>query len=124
MIDKNLKLTLPTNEDINKYPMLSELLESLYEETKDLSKKAPKDCLNEFKVKNINRVLIPIKQILAKQPSVEFLDLLDSETLPTYSDAILVLAQYQAALKQFRNTYYVQDASYKYHWLTQESSNK
>ena len=55
---------------------------------KEFSKKKPEDLLNEFKVKNVNRVLSQIKSLLNDEPTSQFLDILDSDSLPSNSDAI------------------------------------
>ena len=70
---------LPTNAQIEEFKMLTELLKSIYDEMKEFSKKKPDEPLNAFKVKNVNRVLIKVKNILTNEPTVEFLDILDDE---------------------------------------------
>ncbi|MDY0183809.1 MAG: hypothetical protein RBR39_10965, partial [Proteiniphilum sp.] len=85
------KNKLPTEAFVEKFEMLSGLLHSVYSEMKEFSKKKPDDALNKFKVANINRVLEKIKELLKDDPTIEFLDLLDDETLPTNSDAILII---------------------------------
>ena len=92
-------------ESVEKFKMLSELLSSIYLEMKEFSKKKPDEPLNTFKVKNVNRVLSQLKELLEEEPTFTFLDLLDEETLPTNSDAILVIGQFQASMKRFRNKY-------------------
>ena len=92
-------------EDIEKFKMLSELLSSIYIEMKEFSKKKPDEPLNPFKVKNVNRVLTQLKELLKKEPTISFLDLLDDDTLPTNSDAILIIGQFEASMKRFRGKY-------------------
>jgi len=102
--------------------MLKDLLASIYLEMKEFSKKKPDEPLNKFKVKNINRVLEPIKEILLHQPTIEFLDLLDEDTLPSNSDAILVIGQFTAAMERFYNKYhYYSQAESKNRWSTVEN---
>ena len=60
---------------------------------KESSKKKTDESLNAFKVKSVNRVLTKVKDILKKEPTVDFLDILAEETLPTNSDAILIIGQ-------------------------------
>lgn len=97
--------SLPTDAQVVKFRMLSELTESIYTEMKEFSKKKPDDALNPFKVKNVNRVLIQIKDFLKDEPTVSFLDLLDDETLPSNSDAILIIGQFKASMDNYRNKY-------------------
>ncbi|GAA0874067.1 hypothetical protein GCM10009118_04750 [Wandonia haliotis] len=92
-------------ENVEKFKMLSELLDSIYLEMKEFSKKKPDEPLNTFKCKNVNRVLTQLQELLNEEPTIGFLDLLDEETLPTNSDAILVIGQYQASMKRYYNKY-------------------
>ncbi|WP_221390030.1 hypothetical protein [Dyadobacter sp. NIV53] len=94
---------LPTDAEITKFEMLNELAESIYLEMKEFSKKKPDDALNPFKVKNVNRVLTQLKEFLINEPTASFLDLLDDETLPTNSDAILIIGQFKASMDNFRH---------------------
>lgn len=75
----------------------------------------------QLKVGMINKILSQIKaDVLNDDPSLEFLDLLDDETLPTNSDAVLIIAQYDAAMKQFRAKHYGWDGS-DHRWFTKEN---
>ena len=96
---------LPTDAEIVKFLMWNELIESIYIEMKEFSKKKPDDTLNDFKVKNVNRVLAEIKDFLKDEPTVNFLDLLDSEALPSNSDAILIIGQFKAAIDNYKKKY-------------------
>jgi hypothetical protein len=84
----------------------SPLLNAMYTEIQELSKKKPDATLNESKVKLINRLLTDVKGLLSDEPEVKYLDLLDDEALPQFSDVVLLLSQYSAALKRFRHTYF------------------
>lgn len=99
------KQNLPLRSDINRYEMLEELLSSIYEEMKEFSKKKPDEALNKFKVTAVNRVLVQIKDIMKSEPTNEFLDLLDDDSLPSNSDSILIIGQFQAAMSRFRAKY-------------------
>lgn len=121
MAKKNLQL--PTNEEVQQFLMLSDLLASVYLEMKEFSKKKPDEPLNKFKVKNINRVLEPIKEILKGEPTISFLDLLDDDVLPSNSDAILIIGQYTAAMERFKDKYnYYDRERRKNRWSTIEDS--
>ena len=104
------KQKLPTEAQIQKYEMLDKLIDSIYQEMKEFSKKKPDEPLNKFKVKNINRIIEPIKEILKDEPTSEFLDLFDDETLPSNSDSILIIGQFKASMKQFHSKYYLYDS--------------
>lgn len=115
------KKKLPTEAQIQEFEMLQELMNSVYLELKEFSKKKPDEPLNKFKVKNINRILKPIKEILIDEPTSEFLDLLDDETLPTNSDAILIMGQFKASMKQFHSQYYMREVGVGHRWSTKEN---
>ena len=53
-----------TQEAVTQYELLCPLLSGIYGELQELSKKKPDTPLNNFKVKSINRVLEPIKELL------------------------------------------------------------
>ena len=99
------KTNLPTDAFVEQFVMLSQLLSSIYTEMKEFSKKKPDEPLNNFKVKNVNRVLEKVKTALTDEPTIEFLDLLDDESLPSNSDAILIIGQYIASMNSFRNKF-------------------
>lgn len=101
MSEKNL----PTEAEVENFKMLNQLLESVYLEMKEFSKKKPDEPLNTFKVKNVNRLLVKVKEGLKNEPTIDFLDLLDEESLPTNSDAILIIGQFKASMDRFRGKY-------------------
>ncbi len=111
---------LPDERDIQRYEMLVPVLTKMQGELKELSKKKQDEALNELKVKMVNRVLTQIKDLMKEQPTSQFLDLLDSDTLPSNSDAVLILSQYEAALEAFRERYYKWDGT-DHRWLTKEN---
>ena len=119
-----VKDNLPSNSSIEKFEMLDKLVDSIYLEMKEFSKKKPDEPLNKFKVKNVNRVLEQLKDILSNEPTLEFLDLLDDETLPSNSDSILILGQFMAAMKQFHSKYWQREAGIGYRWSTKENPVK
>ena len=82
--------------------MLYPILDALLNEFKELSKKKQDGALNEMKVKLSNRVLEKVRTLLANYPTIEFLDLLDDTKLPTNSDAVLIIAQFKAAMDQYK----------------------
>ena len=100
MTKKNLLLT---DMRVTQFQMLYNLVDSIYTEMKEFSKKKPDDLLNEFKVKQINRVLKDLIEFLKSEPTSGFMELLDGETLPSNSDAILVISQFKASMDNFKN---------------------
>lgn len=109
----------PTKENAEQFDMLSPILDSVYIEIKELSKKKQDGALNEIKVKMTNRILAKVKLILKDDPTVEFLDLLDEVSLPTNSDAVLIIAQFKAAMQQYKDKHYGW-TGIEYAWSTED----
>lgn len=121
MSKKASKLNLPSQEKVEKFQMFSGLLDSIFEEMKEFSKKKPDELLNQLKVKMINKVLKQIKEVLASEPTSEFLELLDDATLPSNSDAVLIISQFRSAMEHFKNKFYFYDRDrLEERWVTQE----
>jgi len=113
---------LPTEAEIDTFEMLEKLLNSSYLEMKQFSNKKPDELLNKFKVKSINRILEPIKLVMRNEPTAAFLDLLDEDEIPSNSDAILIIAQFQAAMRQFKATYFGSTEQFSSaRWFTKEN---
>ena len=119
MANRKRKRHLPTQAEADTYEMLRPMLDKIAREVRELSKKKQDGALNELKAKMINRVLTQIKDLLKNEPSVQFLDLLDTDILPTNSDSILIISQYDAALSAFHEKYYGWDGD-SHRWFTQE----
>ena len=120
-VRREVNQSLPTNLQTEKYELLHPLLKSILFEVKELSKKKQDEPLNKLKVGMINKILSQIKtDVLNDDPSREFLDLLDDATLPTNSDAVLIIAQYDSALSQFHGKHHGWDGS-KDRWFTKEN---
>ena len=120
---QDIKL-LPTEKNIEDYKLLQEMLRSLAIELRELSKKKQEGALNLTKVKMANRILKPLKEeILKNEPSQNFLDLLDEETIPNNSDVVLIISQYETALHEYEKKYHVKDPrnAYDFIWNTQEN---
>lgn len=99
--------------------MLCPLLSGIYGELQELSKKKPDTSLNNFKVKSINRVLEPIKELLKEENMYPFLDVLDMDDMPTNSDVVLILSQYIKSMDIFHDKYYGYNSrSGQYEWST------
>ncbi len=90
-----------TQRDVDTYLMLQPLLAAIYHEMQELSKKKPDSLLNAYKVKAINRILIPLKQLMKEDDVFAFLDVLDDNVLPSNSDMVLILSQYIKATTMY-----------------------
>lgn len=108
-----------TQYKVDQYHLLNPLINGIYNEFKELTKKKPETVLNVYKVKVVNRVLEPIKELLEKEEVIEFLDTLDQDDLPTNSDVILILNQYLKALRMFYSKYYEHSPEGKYIWAVE-----
>ena len=85
------------------------LLNSMFHEFQELSKKKPDGALNKRKVEIVNRLLRDIHGILERESTSAYLDLLDEDDLPLNSDVVLMLSQTVAAMVIFRKKYYIED---------------
>lgn len=108
-----------TKAKVEEFEMLWPILNSLLYETKELSKKKADNPLNKLKVGMINKVLERLKKLLAGDPALEFLELLDDETLPTNSDAVFIITQYKTAMEQYKRKHHGYDEiEGEYRWNT------
>jgi hypothetical protein len=111
--------SVPSKSTAEQFDMLFPILNSVFNEIKELSKKKQDGVLNEIKVKMTNRILSKVKLILKDDPTLEFLDLLDEESLPTNSDAVLIISQFKAAMEQYKAKHYGWYNS-AYQWKTSD----
>ena len=76
-------------------------IDVLHEEIRELSKKKPDDPLNKFKLSLVNELLGVANDLLPpeERPFSSFVNF-DEVNLPTNSDVVVVLSQYQSALAQ------------------------
>lgn len=122
MSKKNKEKKLPKNEKVEKFDVLEPILHTIYGEMKELSTKKQDLVLNKLKIKMINNILEQMKKILMDEPAIEFLDLLDEETLPSNSDVVLIIAHYIEVMRQFKSKYYdYDDESGHRRWFTDEN---
>ncbi len=106
-----------TSKNVSDFEMLEPLLEELFNEIKELSKKKQDSVLNKFKVSMINKILVQIKVLLSSESTNQFLELLDEDSLPNNSDAVLVLSQFKSSMKQYKRKYYMVDEYEEWNWL-------
>ena len=104
---------LPTEKNIEDYSLLKDMLHAQRQEFDLLSKKKSDGQLNKMKIKMINRVLEPLNELLKNEPSHKFLDVLNEDDMPTNSDVVLIISQYEKALVDFKNKYYLIDKNYR-----------
>jgi hypothetical protein len=114
---------LPTEEQAAAYDRFVPMLEAAHHEMTELSKKKQDGIVNALKIKMINRLLTELTKVIKGDPSYGFVDMLDEEAIPQNSDAVLVLSQWRAALKQYKSKYHGYDGS-TYRWFTAEKPGK
>lgn len=98
--------TPTTSEAVKAYEATINIFEALLREIKELAKKKPEAPMSAFKVTQLNRILADIKGFLKDEVEVKYLDLLDDEALPQVADALVVMAQFEGALKGFHLRHY------------------
>lgn len=54
----------------------------------------------------LNRILERIRDFLSKEPAIEFLDLIDEDSLPSTSDTLLLMSQYAGAIENYYKNHY------------------
>ena len=104
MTDKQDNFT--TAQKGSQHDNLMPLLEAMFREFQDASKKKPDAVLNKRKVELVNRLLRDIFTILDAEPTRTYLDLLDEDDLPQNSDVVLILGQTVAAMEAFKDRYH------------------
>lgn len=98
--------------DREQFDLLSGMLIRLASEIKELSKKQPDGLVNAFKVRQINRVLKPLREIMKDEPSVMFLDLVAEveekadKSRNSYSDVAVILSQFREACGEYKSKHY------------------
>jgi hypothetical protein len=107
----------PTKKQAETLELASPILTAVVTEMRELSKKKQDGILSTLKVRSINRLLIDVESTLGDDPSVRYLDLLEEEDPPQNSDAVLILAQWEAAVKQYKDKHQGYNASSEWVWF-------
>ncbi|MBS4012051.1 MAG: hypothetical protein KGZ72_15010 [Roseovarius sp.] len=108
---------------VAKYRAAIGVFSGLLAEMRELSKKKADATLSKGKVKILNRVLEDLKEVLGDEAEAKYLDFLDEDDLPQNSDAVLVMVQYEKALKAFNGRYRAYDkVKFKSYWMTESTS--
>lgn len=109
---------------VETYETATGIFEALLREVRELSKKKPDATLSASKVRIVNNVLNDLLAILKEEPEGKYLEPLADESLPQVSDALMMMAQFNAALDAFKDRYFQRverrfGKSGRY-WVTQE----
>jgi hypothetical protein len=113
--------TKPSLKQAAGHDNLMPLLEAMFREFQEASKRKPDTPVNKRKVEIVNRLLKDVLTILDGEPARVYLDLLDEDTLPQNSDVVLILGQTVAAMKAFKEKYY-DDDGYNPGWVTSKTT--
>lgn len=97
------------------YNLIYYMFHSAYMEMRELTKKAPKETLSPIKIKMLNRILEKIRNFLSKEPAIDFLDLIDGDSLPSTSDTLLLMSQYAGAIENYYKKHYTGIGDNKIH---------
>jgi hypothetical protein len=97
-----------TSLKVQVYETARPLLEAMLKDIKELAKKKPDARMSKANVTRINRLLTDLRECLTDEETMKYLDILDDDTLPQYSDGLIVMSQYQSALDAFRKRHYIQ----------------
>lgn len=95
-----------STEKASTHDTIMPLLEAMYKEFKELSKKKPDAAISKSKINLANRLLQKVRFVLGDEESIDFLDLIEEDDVPQASDVTLMLSQYVAAMESFHNKYY------------------
>lgn len=112
-----------TDAAVGTYNSAIGVFTALLHEVRELSKKKPDATMSPSKVKLINTVLDDLLTVLKDDPEAKYLQRLEDEDLPQVSDALLMMAQFNAALDAFRRRYFQTvkvGYSREHHWITAE----
>ena len=90
-----------TRDKVETYNAIAPLLEAMYNEFKELSKKKHDGVINKTKIKVVNRLLVKCKVVLKDEISIDYLDIIDEDEVQQNSDIVLMLSQYNAAMNQY-----------------------
>jgi hypothetical protein len=92
--------------DSSTYTLYNSFFEGLYHEFKQQTRKNGDYFINAYKADSINKVLLPLKEMMQGEPYAELLGLITSieneEDGMTFSDAMILLTQYKSALAKYR----------------------
>ena len=97
------------SRDSSTYTLYNSFFEGLYHEFKQQTRKNADLYINGYKADSINKVLLPLKEMMQGEPYAELLGLISSieygEEGMTYSDAMILLTQYKSALAKYHRSH-------------------
>lgn len=119
--DSEKPANVTTEEIVHNYNTSFPVFLSILHEVRELSKKKPDAIMSAGKVRLINRVLSDLLNIVKDEPAGKYLELLDDQSLPQVSDALLMMVQFKTALNSFHKRFTKYDSHLrKTYWVTEE----
>lgn len=114
-----------TADSVKTYESAIGVFSALLSEVRELSKKKPDATLSASKVKIINAVLEDLLTFLRAEPEGKYLYILEDDTLPQVSDALMMMVQFKAGLVAFKDRYYqfIEGSTVytgEHYWITEE----
>jgi len=109
--------------DVDTFEIISPLMAKLYADVQELAKKKPDGILSRTRTDMINRLLDSARILLKEEQSINFLDMIDFDSVPQNADAMLILGQYLSALTAYKDKYTDGEAWDKY-WLVSDSNQQ
>lgn len=109
-----------TKEQINEFEKILAQLRGFYEDINVLVKKSPKDEVDTFKLKLINKVLAKANEIIAdSKPFDDFTEFDIDGEMPNNGDVAMILGQYISCLDVIKKDN-VHLYSGRWYWKTDE----
>ena len=109
-----------TNPAIEIYESSTPIFAGILRELRELSRKKPDATMSTGKVRIVNRVLNDVLVILKDESVGKYLEILEDQSLPQVSDAVLVMVQFESALAFFYQRYNRRDNFGGRYWNTEE----
>ena len=115
---------METIDDVENLEKIIGQLQAAHSEIAILAKKSPRDALNTFKLKMINKVVQKSNDVLGEKykPFDDFHQF-EEDDLPSNSDVTMVLAQYMEEAERFRSDNIIYESGIWCYLVKGKSSN-
>ena len=96
-------------QDNGTYGLYAPFFTGLYNEFKQQTRKKADEPVNRYKAESINKVLLPLKEMMKGEEYAELLGLIstaeDGEESLNYGDVMILLTQYKSALTKYHRNH-------------------
>jgi len=118
------KTMMKTKEDIETLEKTRGQLQAVHREISILSKKAPNDAVDVFKLALINTIIVVANNLLGSSYTpLEGFEKFDEDDTPSTSDVAFVIAQYLEEIERFRSDHIVVHLSRRVYVLSGKPSD-